>query len=144
MWKPKHWQDSANALLGVWLLLSPWVSRFSGDITATVNSVVVGVALLAAALGAMLMPRAWEEWTEAVLGLWLIVAPWVLGYSGLANALYASVVIGIVVLALALWTLATDREYSAWLHERKAHYKDSGTAAATRCAAAVPAFVPSV
>jgi hypothetical protein len=121
MWKPKHWQDPVNAVLGAWLILSPWVSRFSGDMTATANSVVIGVALLAAALGAMLMPRAWEEWTEAVLGLWMIAAPWVLGYSALTNAVYASVVIGIVVLALALWTLATDREYSAWLRERKAH-----------------------
>jgi hypothetical protein len=121
MWKPKHWQDPVNAVLGVWLVLSPWVSRFSGDMTATANSVVIGVALLAAALGAMLMPRAWEEWTEAVLGLWMIVAPWVLGYSALTNAVSAAVVIGIVVLALALWTLATDREYSAWLRERKAH-----------------------
>ena len=111
----KHWQDAVNAVLGVWLVLSPWAAGFSDEPVAAGNAVLVGVGLVAAALGAILVPRAWEEWTEAVLGLWLIVSPWVLGFSGLPTASVAAVVSGGVILVLALWTLMTDKDYSTWL-----------------------------
>src|SRR5687768_13585197 len=63
----KHWQDAVNAVLGVWMALSPWALGHAAEIVPTSNAVIVGLALLAAALGAILVPRAWEEWTEAVL-----------------------------------------------------------------------------
>jgi hypothetical protein len=110
MMQLKHWQDSANAVLGVWLMFSPLVLGFSGDLTAVGNAVLVGLVLLATALGAIFVPRAWEEWTETVLGVWLAVSPWVLGLeTPLARA--AAVVTGLVVLTLALWALQ-DRETS--------------------------------
>lgn len=117
----KHWQDLVNALLGAWVLLSPWALGFQDSMTAMSNAVVIGLALIAAALGAIFVPRAWEEWTEAALGLWLIVAPWVLGFSTQRNAMLAAACTGVVVLALALWTLATDKDYSSWLRDRMAH-----------------------
>jgi hypothetical protein len=116
----KHWQDAANAVLGAWLVLSPWALGFQGETATLWNAIAVGVLLIAAALGAIFVPRAWEEWTEAVLGLWMIASPWVLGYAGTART--SAVVTGIVIAALALWTLATDPDYStAWRHDRTAH-----------------------
>ena len=120
MRQPKHWHDPINAVIGVWLVLSPWATGFTGKIAATANAVVVGLALVAAALGAMLVPRAWEEWTEAALGLWLIVSPRALGFSARGDAKFAAVGAGVVILVLALWTLATDRDYTGWLRDRKA------------------------
>jgi hypothetical protein len=117
----KHWQDPVNAVLGACVVLSPWAIGFSGDTVATANAVVIGLALLATALGAMLVPRAWEEWTEAALGLWLIVSPWALGFSAQADARRAAVVAGIVIAVLALWTLATDKDYRFWQRDRTAH-----------------------
>jgi SPW repeat len=108
----KHWQDPVNAALGATLILSPWAAGFSGETAATANAVVVGVALIAASLGAMLAPHAWEEWTEAVLGLWMVMSPWVLAYSHHTMAMLVAVVGGIAILAMALWTLATDRDFS--------------------------------
>lgn len=46
-----------------------------------------------------------------MLGFWLIVSPWALGFSMRADAQRATVVTGIAVLALASWTLATDKDY---------------------------------
>lgn len=118
----KHWQDAANAVIGAWLVLAPWALGFADERIAMGNAVIVGLALLAVALGAMLVPKAWEEWSEAALGLWLIVAPWALGFSALADATLATAASGAVVLALALWVLATDPQYSDWLLRfRKAH-----------------------
>ena len=113
----KHWQDSANALLGVWLIISPLVLGFQNELTAMSNAVLVGVLLLAAALGAIFVPRAWEEWTESALGLWLAVSPWVLGFNtqpAMANA----VVTGLVVLTLALWAL---QDFELSIDEKTAH-----------------------
>lgn len=119
MMRMKHWQDAVNAVLGVWLVASPWALGFMDQTMPMANAVIVGLALLAAALGAIFVPRAWEEWTEAVLGLWMVVSPWVLGFGDMART--AAVVTGLVILALALWTLATDEDYSAWRRDRTAH-----------------------
>ena len=104
MKQQKHWQDTANAVLGVWLIFSPLILGFQSDLTAVSNAVVVGILLLAAALGAIFVPRAWEEWTETALGLWLAISPWVLGVSA-QSAKASAVVTGLVVLTLALWAL---------------------------------------
>lgn len=117
----KHWQDAANAVLGVWLILSPWALGFHGEHAVMANMVIVGALLLAVACGAMLVPRAWEEWSEGVLGLWMIASPWVLGYAALHAARLDAVVTGIAVLLLALWTLLADKDYTGWGHKQAAH-----------------------
>jgi heme/copper-type cytochrome/quinol oxidase subunit 3 len=117
----KHWQDAVNAVLGAWLVLSPWAMGYQGESVATGNAVLIGLALFAAALGAIFVPRAWEEWTEGVLGLWMIASPWALGFGTLHGARPTAVVTGIVIVALALWTLFTDKDYSAWWRDRTAH-----------------------
>lgn len=109
----KHWQDPVNAALGAALALSPWVVDFSANIVATTNAVVIGVALIAAAIGAMLVPQAWEEWTEALLGLWMILSPWLLGYSHHhIGASLVGLLVGTAVIMLSLWTVATDKKFS--------------------------------
>ena len=108
----KHWQDPVNAVLGVALVLSPWVLDYSSESFATSNAVIIGLALVATALGAMLAPKAWEEWTEAILGLWMIMSPWVLGFSHVQAAMYVAVGAGLIVVLLALWTIATDKDFS--------------------------------
>ena len=108
----KHWQDPVNAVLGVAVVVSPWVLDYSSETIATSNAVVIGLALVAAALGAMLAPKAWEEWTEAVFGLWMVISPWMLGYSHVQTAMYVAVGVGLIVVLLALWTLATDKDFS--------------------------------
>jgi hypothetical protein len=104
MKQQKHWQDPANAVLGVWLIFSPMILGFQSDLTSVVNAVLVGILLLAAALGAIFVPHAWEEWTESALGLWLTISPWVIG-STAQSAKASAVVTGLVVLTLSLWAL---------------------------------------
>ena len=112
--KMKHWQDPINALLGIWLIVSPWALRFSGDTAAMANFVIVGILLLAAALGAMYVPKAWEEWTESVLGLWMIISPWVLGFSDQGAALANFVIVGILLLAAALGAMYVPQAWEEW------------------------------
>ena len=121
MMQLKHWQDPVNGALGAWLALSPWILGYSGEAAAMPNALIVGVALIAAAFGAMLLPQAWAEWAEGALGLWLMASPWALGFNRNADAMLTAVITGLVVLVLALWTLLTDKDYSRWWHDRIAH-----------------------
>jgi hypothetical protein len=104
----KHWQDPVNAVIGAWLVLSPWALGFQGETTALWNFVAVGVLLLATALGAIFLPMVWEEWTESALGLWLVISPWVLGFSAIQSATVNAVAAGLVILTLALWALQDE------------------------------------
>ena len=113
----KHWQDWVNAVLGLWLVSSPWAMGFQADLAVTSNAVLVGLALVAAAVGAVLVPRAWEEWTEIAIGMWLMASPWVLGYSALQTAMLVAVGTGTVVVVLALWSLFFAKDYRNWLSE---------------------------
>jgi hypothetical protein len=110
----KHWQDPVNALLAAWLILSPWAVGFQAEQLATWNFVSVGALLLAAALGAIFLPHAWEEWVEVALGAWLVVSPWLLGFSGIALATQNAVFTGLVVVVMSLWVLLSDEAYAGW------------------------------
>lgn len=115
----KHWQDPLNVLLGVWLAVSPWILGFQDQMTPTTNGVVIGLALIAAALGPSSChghgrngPKAcWDCGWSSPLGT---------GFSGQMDAMRNAVVSGIVVLGLALWVLITDKDYMSW-RSRSAH-----------------------
>lgn len=112
--KLRHWQDVVNALMGLVVMLSPWWLGFTDSMAASVNAVVVGLALIATAMGAILVPRPWEEWTEAALGLWLIMSPWVLQYALERENRLVMVALGAVIVLIATWTLLVDKEYRSW------------------------------
>ena len=77
---------------------------------ARANAVIASILLVAAALGAICIPRAWEKWTESALGLWLAGSPWVLGYAAFQGATASAFVGGLVVVVLALWVLTTEKD----------------------------------
>jgi len=118
----KHWQDPLNLILGIWMIVSPWALRYQTDMTlnavmsnpATSNAVLLGALIAAAALIALFRVMAWEEWANVVLGVWLVISPWALGFSSLATAMWNAVIVGIVVAVLALWALGTDKDIGGW------------------------------
>src|SRR5947199_4934511 len=61
--------------------------------------------------GARRLRAEWEEWINLLLGLWVLVAPWALGFAESVGAMGNHVAVGIVVAALAAIEL--------WLVHRK-------------------------
>ncbi len=114
--KVKHWQDPVNFLLGAWLLVSPWALHYRADAAPTWNAIALGILIAAAALLALLRLMAWEEWASVAFGAWLLISPWILGFSGVTAATRNAVIVGAVVAVLALWALATDRDIGGWWH----------------------------
>lgn len=109
----KHWQDPANAVLGAWLVVSPWVLGFQGVPAALLSTTAIGVLLVASSVGAMSVAQAWEEGLDALLGVLLMLAPVLLGFDSLGAALGNALVVGGLVTALALWVLVSDDEFAA-------------------------------
>jgi hypothetical protein len=113
MKRVKHWQDAANAVLGAWLVVSPWVLGYQNVVVAMVSTMAIGALLVASSLEAMQVPQAWEEWLDAGLGALLMMAPALLGYDAVAPALQNALITGALVTGLALWVLVTDDEFAA-------------------------------
>jgi hypothetical protein len=107
----RRWQDSVNLVLGVWLVISPWVLQFAAEPRAMWNAVILGVVIAAAAILALVQFHEWEEWADMAFGLWLIVSPWVLGFAEtLATATWNFVVVGVLTIGLAAWSLRDERQ----------------------------------
>ena len=51
---------------------------------------------------------------NAVFGVWLIISPWLLGFSDLFAAMLNTVIVGAAVLILAVWALGTDKDIGGW------------------------------
>lgn len=44
-----------------------------------------------------------------LIGLWILVSPWVLGFSGITTALWSNVVAGLLIVTVALWELFGEK-----------------------------------
>jgi len=99
-----QWKDAVNLVLGLWLIVSPWALGFAADKTPTWNAWVVGVVIAVAALAALIAFNKWEEWVEAALGAWLIVSPYLLGFTAQTHATWNQVIVGVIVGGLAIWS----------------------------------------
>lgn len=114
----KRWQDGGNLLLGVWLFVSPWVLGYAAGMpVAAWNALFLGIAIVVLAAVAMYMPRAWEEGSNMVLGIWMIISPWALRFVAERDVMMNAVIVGILVTALAAWAMMRDKGVEKWWHD---------------------------
>ena len=108
---PKQWEDWCSWLLGIWLCISPWALRFDFESAATRTAVVTGLLIIFVEIVTLSVFRAWEEWINMLLGVWLLASPWILGIT-IAAATADFVVVGLLLLALALYEVWDERRQS--------------------------------
>lgn len=101
-----------NIIAGIWLFISPFILAFSGVGTALWNTLIIGVAVTIMAIVRVTNPLQYEgvSWMNFVLGIWLILAPFILGFSWVAAALWNSVILGAIVLILAAISAKTTAD----------------------------------
>src|SRR5512141_2335660 len=94
-WRRESALDVYNLLLAMFLLISPWLfARANG--TAAADLRASGAAIATLSLAAMIAFASWEEWANLLLGLWLIVSPWMLGFAH-TRAMHFSIAVGVTV-----------------------------------------------
>lgn len=91
---------SLSLLAGLWLV----ASAFFMNLGFTSNEFVVGalVALFGIIEWSSSESTMWVSWVNGILGAWLIVSPLFLGAMAM-GAIWNSVILGIIVLAAAIW-----------------------------------------
>jgi hypothetical protein len=105
-----RWEDWTNLLLGLWLFAVPWVFGTTADETSSWNAWIVGSLVALVALWALAVPTSLgAEWSNAVLGGWALVSPFVLGFTDLAEAAWNAGIVGVAVFALAIAALQRMR-----------------------------------
>jgi hypothetical protein len=103
-WTNEKLCDVANLILGVILFFSPWLFAFESG-PQTGNAFICGVIIAVLSLAALAAFAVWEEWLNLIVGLWVIVSPWLFGFAQ-GTVTTVNVAIGILVAVLAaieLW-----------------------------------------
>jgi SPW repeat-containing protein len=100
--------DVANLILGAFLFVSPWIFGFEAG-KVSQNAMIAGIIVAILAIAALAAFAVWEEWLNLVVGLWILVSPWVLGFQASTTAMTVHLVVGILVAVLAaveLWIMS--------------------------------------
>ncbi len=104
-------------VVGVLAFIAPFVFGFTGLTGPFISNLVVGILLVLLGLGAALYAniRADQtfDWINAVLGLWLLISPFVLGFTAVTSGEWTDVVLGIIALVVGVWAAMSERRVTA-------------------------------
>ncbi|MFE9647529.1 SPW repeat protein [Streptomyces sp. NPDC006365] len=106
--------ETMALLTGLYLAASPWIVGFNDLTTLAVNNLIVGIAYAVLMSGGF--GRAYERthsmaWAACALGVWTIIAPWVVaGDVTSTRSIVSNVTVGTVALLLGLAASAAARQ----------------------------------
>ncbi|MET7380848.1 SPW repeat protein [Streptomyces sp. NPDC005526] len=102
--------DGPVFLLGLYCAASPWILHYTTSQPAlATHNLIVGIAIGLLALGFTTAPERMYglSWAMCAMGIWMIVAPWVVGTSPDAGVVVNNIVIGALALVLGLMCAVT-------------------------------------
>ncbi len=85
-----------TGIIGVLLVIAPFVLGFTANPTALWTSVILGAAVVIVSVIKALVQDAaqWEYWLIGLLGILAIIAPFVLGFSNLTRPEWTNIILG--------------------------------------------------
>jgi hypothetical protein len=90
-----------NIVLGIWVIISPFLVQFTRFPAAMWNNVIVGIVIAILAIIRTSVPRqAGWSWVNVILGIWMIISPFALGAMTTA-ILWNNIILGIVIALIA-------------------------------------------
>ena len=102
--------DGPVLLAGLYCAISPWVVHFAGfQPQLAFNNLILGIAVAVLGFGLAMGPTRMYGLSVAlaVIGAWLIIAPWVVGSSPSTGAIVSNVIIGGITCLLGLLATGT-------------------------------------
>lgn len=97
--------DGPVFLLGLYCAASPWILHYTANQPALMtHNLIMGIAIGLLALGFTRAPERMYglSWAMCALGIWMIIAPWIVGSSPDVGVIVNNVVIGGLALVLGL------------------------------------------
>lgn len=111
----QRWHEWAGFALGLWLALSPWICGYAEEQhAATGNAAFMGVALALASHFEVSLEGHSGEWLNFAVGVWLVAAPFVLGFAAVPLAAINCFAVGTLVTVLAASALSLDKQLEKW------------------------------
>ncbi|MFD8722241.1 SPW repeat-containing protein [Streptomyces sp. Ag109_O5-1] len=102
--------DGPVFLLGLYCAASPWIVHYAASQPAlTTHNLIMGIAIGLLALGFTRAPERMYglSWAMCAMGVWLIIAPWIVGSSPDKGVIINNIVIGAIALCLGLLCAVT-------------------------------------
>ncbi|MEU6508232.1 SPW repeat protein [Streptomyces sp. NPDC046942] len=102
--------DGPVFLLGLYCAASPWIVHYTASQPALVtHNLIMGIAIGLLALGFTRAPERMYglSWAMCAMGVWLIIAPWIVGSGPDRGVIINNVVIGALALLLGLLCAGT-------------------------------------
>ncbi len=102
--------DGPVFLVGLYCAVSPWILHYTASQPALMtHNLIVGIAIGLLALGFTAAPARMYglSWAMCALGIWMVVAPWVVGDSPDAGVIVNNIIIGALALILGLLCAGT-------------------------------------
>lgn len=97
-------------LFGAWLFLSPlWMDLYTSSTSpAAWNAYLVGIPVVALGWASLTRAQRWHEWLNFAIGVWLIIAPFLLRFFGNEpGAAWTQIIMGVLIGGDAISLLAT-------------------------------------
>jgi len=98
-WRPESVLDLYNCFLASLLFVSPWLFGYA-SIDARIDVWASGAVIALVSLATFVAFSGWQEWLNLLVGVWLVVSPWVLGFAH-TRAMHFGIAIGCAVAFLA-------------------------------------------
>lgn len=108
----RSWEDWFGMVLGLLIALSPWAAGDPVSHAAVWNAALVGVLAFFLAELEYVALRRWEETGQILLGLWLVMSPYIFGYFNAGTLRFWHSTLGGLVILLAALELWQDWERS--------------------------------
>lgn len=106
----RRWQDQLTVLLGLWLIVSPVVFGFPAEAPQAMYAYGAGLAIAVLAAWDLVKTYMWAVVLNILIGIWVVVSPWVLGMAGFRDIVANAVIVGLAVIVLGMWELRSDPE----------------------------------
>jgi hypothetical protein len=113
-WRRESALDVYTGTFGLFLFVSPWLFAYANE-AARIDVWASGAAVVAISIAAIVAFSDWEEWLNLLLGFWLMISPWALGFM-YTRAMHISIGLGAMVAFVAgleLWVVNYEPRYSS-------------------------------
>lgn len=98
-----RWPSLLIMFLGLWLVVAPYLLGYADVLQASLNSILVGLTLaIAGGSRAYFGAPIWLSLVNFLLGAWLLIAPFGLGFPAVGSAAWTQAIVGIIVMCLAV------------------------------------------
>ena len=105
-----------GSIIGSGWLFGAWnAAKLAGP--GAIWAWVLGAAILILGAVAAYRPNLGEEVGTLILGVLSLISPWVVAFAGESRATSDALAVGVLVVALTLWSMLLDESVRGWMRE---------------------------